>query len=185
MLELAIARVLYERHPDFSEGQLAKVRSHVVSRQSCAAVARELGLGSRLLERGSAAAPPELEQLASNRNVLAAILEALLAALYLEYGFEAIEGAIASAFSGRIDYALTSYVDHKTELQERAARLDRRVTYTVRDVEGPAHERVFTSVAMIDGEQAGVGRGRSKKEAEQLAAREALSRLGAESVERA
>jgi dsRNA-specific ribonuclease len=65
----------------FSEGRLAKIRAHVVSRASCAVVARELGLGKRLAERGAAQAPAdELERLARNRNVLAALLEASLAA---------------------------------------------------------------------------------------------------------
>ena len=112
MLELAIARALYDRFPDFTEGRMAKVRSHVVSRASCAVVARELDLGSRL--NGDSA---DAERLATNRNVLAALLEAALAALYLEHGFEAVEPAVVAAFDPRIEYALTTHVDHKTELQ--------------------------------------------------------------------
>ena len=178
VLELAIAQALYDRHPDFTEGRLAKIRSHVVSRASCAVVARELGLGTMLAERGSGLAPDEeLLKLSRNRNVLAAVLEASLAALYLEHGFEAIEGAIVAAFEGRITYALTSHVDYKTELQEELARQGRQVAYTVRDVQGPPHDRTFTCGAVIDGEEIGVGVGRSKKAAEQAAAREALDRL--------
>jgi ribonuclease-3 len=74
VLELAVAHALYERYPDFSEGRLAKVRSHVVSRASCAVVARELDLGARLGEYAPELAPDELERLAVNRNVLAALL---------------------------------------------------------------------------------------------------------------
>jgi len=155
------------------------VRSHVVSRASCAVVARELGLDQLLVERGEAVAGDELERLRHNRNVLAALLEAALAALYLEHGFETIEEAIVSAFEGRIEYAVTSHVDHKTELQEVLARGGRQVSYIVLDVEGPPHDRRFTCAAVIDDEQAGVGRGRSKKAAEQEAAREALSKLEA------
>jgi ribonuclease-3 len=81
------------------------------------------------------------------------------------------------AFAGRIEYARTTYVDHKTELQETLARLGRSVTYTVLDVEGPPHDRTFTCAAVIDGEEAGVGKGPSKKAAEQEAAREALAKL--------
>src|SRR5438128_2358890 len=143
VLELAVARELYDRYPDFSEGRLAKVRSHVVSRASCAVVARELGLGRRLVERGAAVPADELERLSGNRNVLAALLEAALGALFLENGFEAIESAIVAAFAGRIEYALTSYVDHKTELQEVLARLGRSVSYSVLEVEGPPHDRTF------------------------------------------
>jgi ribonuclease-3 len=178
VLELAIARALYERYPDSSEGGMAKIRSHVVSRASCAVVARELGLGKRLAERGAAQAPAdELERLARNRNVLAALLEASLAALYLQHGFEPIRDAVVAAFDGRITYALTTHVDHKTELQEELARQGRQVAYSVLDVAGPPHDRTFTCAAVIDGEEAGVGTGRSKKDAEQAAAREALDRL--------
>jgi ribonuclease-3 len=179
VLELAVARELYERYPDFSEGRLAKIRSHVVSRRACATVARELDLGTQLVERGGALPPDELARLAENRNVLAAVLEAALAALFLEHGYGAIEQAVVEAFSAQIDYAATHYVDYKTELQEALARQRRQVLYTVIEMEGPAHDRRFTSAALIDGEQYGVGSGRTKKEAEQAAAHEALERLGA------
>ena len=178
VLELAVARALYERYPDFTEGRMAKIRSHVVSRASCSVVARELGLGQRLAERGEEIAPAEeLERLSRNRNVLAALLEASLAALYLEHGFESIREAVVAAFDGRIQYALTTHVDHKTELQEELARRGLQVVYNVLDVKGPPHDRLFTCAAMIDGKEVGVGRGRSKKAAEQDAAREALDRL--------
>jgi ribonuclease-3 len=123
--------------------------------------------------------PEELTRLSHNRNVLAALLEAALAALFLEHGFEPIEQAIVEAFSGRIEYAATTYVDYKTELQEQLAALGRQVSYAVVDVEGPPHDRKFTSAAVIDGEEAGVGTGASKKSAEQEAAKQALERLRA------
>lgn len=177
MLELAVAHALYAAHPDFSEGRLAKIRSHVVSRASCAEVARELDLGALLAERAPELPPDELERLARNRNVLAALLEAVLGALFLEHGFAAIEQAVVDAFSGRIEYALTSHVDHKTELQEVLARSGRRVSYAEVAAEGPPHDRHFTCAALIDGEEYGRGEGRTKKAAEQEAAREALERL--------
>jgi ribonuclease-3 len=180
VLELAMARELYERYPEFSEGRLAKIRSHVVSRASCAVVARQLKLGDKLAERGADIPEDELHRLAHNRNVLAALLEAALAALFLEHGFEPIEQPIVQAFSGRIDYALTTHVDYKTELQEALARRGQSVTYSVLDVEGPPHDRRFRCAAVIDGEQLGVGSGESKKAAEQEAAKEALARLGVE-----
>jgi ribonuclease-3 len=177
VLELAIARDLYERFPDYAEGQLAKIRSHVVSRASCAVVARELGLGAQMAEQVLDVPQDELERLSQNQNVLAALLEAALGALFLEYGFEKIEDAVVAAFAGRIEYARTTYVDHKTELQEAVARLGRSVTYTVVDVDGPPHDRIFTCAVVIDGEEAGIGKGPSKKVAEQEAAREALAKL--------
>jgi ribonuclease-3 len=177
VLELAIAHALYERYPDFSEGRLAKIRSHVVSRASCAVVARELDLGERLGEKAVDLPEDEVGRLVRNRNVLAALLEAALAALFLEHGFAAIEQAVVDAFSDRIHYALTSHVDHKTELQESVARQGRQVSYAVLEVEGPPHDRSFTCAAMVDGEQFGVGTGRSKKAAEQEAAKEALTKI--------
>jgi ribonuclease-3 len=178
VLELAIARELYESYPDFSEGRLAKVRSHVVSRASCAVVARQLKLGDRLSERAVDIPGDELHRLAHNRNVLAALLEAALAALFLEHGFQRVEQPIVKAFAGRIEYALTSHVDYKTELQEALARRGQSVNYAVLDVEGPPHDRRFRCAAVIDGEQFGVGSGESKKAAEQEAAKEALAKLG-------
>jgi ribonuclease-3 len=156
---------------------MAKLRSHVVSRASCAIVAKELGLGDRLLERASGPASEELTRLVRNRNVLAAVLEAALAALYLEHGFTKICGAVVGAFESRIQFALTNQVDHKTELQETLARAGRSVSYSLLEAEGPPHDRTFTAAAMVDGDELGVGRGPSKKDAEQNAARQALAKV--------
>jgi ribonuclease III len=181
VLELAIAKELYHRYPEASEGRLAKIRSHVVSRQSCAAVARELGLGERLAEAASAGlAADELARIVKSGNVTAALLEAAIAALFLEHGYEPIEQAIVAAFSDRIEYARTTHVDHKTELQEALAKSGRTVTYTVLNVAGPAHERRFSCAAQIDGVEVGTGTGRTKKEAEQAAAKQALAAVLAE-----
>lgn len=180
MLELAIARALYDLLPDASEGRLAKIRAHVVSRQSCAAVARELDLGARLVERARDVPAPELQRISRSGNVLAALLEAAIAAVYLEHGFPATEPAVVDAFAGRIEFARTSHVDSKTELQEALARTGKQVTYAVLEVEGPAHNRHFVCSAEIDSERVGVGRGTTKKAAEQEAAAEALRVLGVE-----
>ena len=170
VLELAIARTLYDRFPDASEGRLAKIRAHVVSRQSCAAVARTLDLGALLVARAQDVPGPELHRISLSRNVLAA--------LYLEHGYDVAAPAIVEAFDDRIEYASTGHVDSKTELQEALARTGRAVQYEVLEVEGPPHERRFVCAALIDGEQLGTGRGTTKKAAEQEAAAEALAALG-------
>jgi len=156
---------------------MAKVRSHVVSRASCAVIARDLGLGDRLRREAASLPPADVERLAENRNVLAALLEAAIAAAYLEHGFEAVEGAIVEAFEEQLEYALTTHVDHKTELQERLARSGRSVSYVTVSMEGPPHDRSFTAAAQIGDDVVGTGTGRSKKDAEQQAAREALLAL--------
>jgi ribonuclease-3 len=175
VLDLAVARYLFNRHPDFFEGRMTKILAHVRSRTSCAAVALDLELDRMLRERGLEAGVEEAEKLARNRNVLAAVVEAALAALFLEHGFEPIATPVVEAFSGRIEYAATQHVDFKTALQEELARRRKTVTYKVLVVEGPAHERRFTCAAVVDGRDAGVGTGRTKKDAEQAAAREALA----------
>jgi ribonuclease-3 len=132
-----------------------------------------------LLEHGgSEGDADELERLSVNRNVLAALVEACLGALYLEHGFEPIRGPIVAVFTDRIEYALEGHVDFKTELQEELARRGKTVSYSVLEVEGPPHSRTFTCAAVIDEEQVGVGTGDSKKAAEQAAARQALEKLG-------
>ena len=181
MLELAVAHALYARHPDYSEGLLTKARAHVVSRATCAEVAGQLGLGEQLAERAPHLHPDELARLTQNRNVLAAILEAALGALFLELGFAAIEHAVVDAFSEQIERAVTTRVDHKTELQELLARSGRQVSYAEVAAVGPSHDRHFTCAAFVDGEELGRGEGRTKKAAEQEAAREVLAKLeGAE-----
>src|SRR5256885_14714829 len=133
---------------------MAKVRSHVVSRASCAVGAVELGLGERLREQEGLPVE-EVERLSRNRNVLAALLEAAIAAVYLEHGFEHVEPAVVEAFEPRIEYALTSHVDHKTELQEAPARPRRSVSHTGLDVPGPPHDRPLTAPPLIDRPGAG------------------------------
>jgi ribonuclease-3 len=179
VLDLAVAEALYQRFPEFSEGRLTKAWAYVVSRSSCAEVGRKLGLGSRLVRGAGTPSGLEIERLSRNRNVLAALVEAALGALYLQHGFERIKPAIVEAFGERIEYAVHSHVDYKTELQEELARIGRQVSYTVTKVEGPPHERQFTCAALIDGEEYGSGWGPSKKAAEQAAARQALERLAA------
>jgi ribonuclease-3 len=177
VLELAVARVLYDRFPDASEGRLAKIRAHVVSRQSCAAVAKDLDLARYLLEQAQDVPEAELQRISRSRNVLAALLEAAIAAVYLEHGFEAVEQAVVEAFDERIEYARTGHIDNKTELQEALARSGNQVQYAVLDMEGPAHDRRFVCVAVIAGERVGIGRGSTKKAAEQEAARQALDAI--------
>lgn len=148
------------------------MRAHVVSRRSCAAVARELGLDRMLAERQELS-----DDLRRSGNVLAAVMESAIAGLYVEHGLDAIGPVLVEAFAGRIREALEQPGDYKTQLQELLARSGRTVSYEVLATEGPAHDRHFRSAALIDGEELGTGEGRTKKDAEQAAAREALGQL--------
>jgi ribonuclease III len=177
VLGLAVAEELCRRFPDAEEGRLAKLRAHVVSRRSCAVVARVLDLGADL-ERERQRRQLESAGLGTNRNVLAALLEAVIGACFVAHGYERTASAVVDAFRERISYASETYVDHKTELQEQGARQGRSVSYELMDSEGPPHRRRFTTVALVDGVVLGTGSGPSKKTSEQAAAREALGRLG-------
>jgi ribonuclease III len=179
VLGLVIAHHLYGRFPESPEGDLAKVRAHVVSRDSCSAVAVDLHLDDDVRARGAqlGAAQVEIDGLSRSPGVLAAITEAVVGATYLDNGVDAVAKPVVDAFSGRIEYALAEHVDAKTVLQEELARRGASVTYAVADVSGPPHQRWFTSLALVGGRELGRGSARSKKASEQLAARQALANL--------
>ena len=99
-------------------------------------------------------------------------MEAVLAALYLERGLDELAGPVIEAFGPRIEEALTESVDQKTTLQEELAKRGQRVEYVTLGTVGPPHDRTFTCAALVDGEQVGTGTGRTKKDAEQEAARD-------------
>jgi ribonuclease-3 len=176
VLGLAVAEELLRRYPTDDEGRLAKLRAHVVSRRSCAVVARVLDLGARL-ERRRAELGAERAGLETNRNVLAEVCEAAIGGVFVANGYDATAKAVIEALDERITYAAEAFVDHKTELQELLARQGSTVSYALVEATGPAHRRHFTTTAVVDGVVLGTGRGSSKKTAEQSAAREALSRL--------
>lgn len=179
VLGLVIAHHLFGRFPESPEGDLAKVRAHVVSRDSCAAVAVDLGLDDDVRARGTelGAAPVEIAGLSRSPGVLAAVTEAVVGATYLHLGVEGVAEPVVGAFASRIEYALAEHVDAKTVLQEELARRGASVTYAVADVSGPPHQRWFTSLALVGDRELGRGSARSKKGSEQLAARQALGNL--------
>jgi len=180
VLSLCVTTELYRRFPGYAEGHLARLRAYVVSRATCAKVATRLGLGKMLRElAGRGHDDGEIAHLMVNQNVLADLTEALIGALYVTFGFEAVRPAVVEAFTEHIDFAQSSYVDHKTELQEGLAKTGRTVAYRVLGFSGPPHDREFEIEAVIDGEVLGHGVGRSKKRAEQEAAEEALRELQA------
>jgi ribonuclease-3 len=179
VLGLAVAEELCRRYPDAEEGRLAKLRAHVVSRRSCAVVARVLDLGSEF-ERERERRNADRAGLGTNRNVLAALLEAVIGAAFVEFGYDRTAAAVVDAFHERIAYASETYVDHKTELQEQGARQGRSVSYALMESTGPPHRRRFTTVALVGGVAYGTGSGPSKKASEQAAAREALARIDGE-----
>jgi ribonuclease III len=107
------------------------------------------------------------------------VIEAVIGACYLEFGYEPVAEAVVDAFEQELAEALEHPVDFKSALQERLARRGALVSYAVVEESGPPHDRTFTIAARIGEEEIGRGVGRSKKDAEQAAAEEALVHLAA------
>ena len=176
VLGLAVTTHLFPRleAERFGPGRLTKIRAQAVSGRSCRVVAERLGVPDEL----RAAAPPDVrggvEALISTERVLASVIEAVIGAVYLVFGYEKTAEAVVAAFTPEIEDALENPVDYKSALQERLARRGEIVTYVVVEEQGPPHDRTFTVSADVDGVLIGSGVGRSKKNAEQLAAQAAL-----------
>ena len=177
VLSLSVTTYLFPRldAESYGAGRLTKIRAQAVSGRSCRAVAERLGLPERL----RAAAPAEvsplaLEALVGTERVLASVIEAVIGACYLAYGFEPTAEAVREAFAPEIEQALERPADFKSALQEQLARRGAVVAYEVTAETGPPHERIFEVAAMVGGLEIARGSGRSKKDAEQAAAAAAL-----------
>ncbi len=169
---------LYRTYPDLPEGELAKVRASVVSAAALAEVATELDLGDALLLGKGEDASGGREK----PSILADALEAVIGAVYLEAGWAAAQTLVLALVGERVAEASEGPggQDYKTRLQELAARhLTELPRYSVVD-EGPDHAKRFFASVRLAGEVRGNGEGRSKKQAEQAAARSAWERLLAE-----
>jgi ribonuclease III len=177
VLNLAVSTALFPRFSRFTAGRLTKTRAQVVSRRTCVEVARELGVPERMRAFAPTGQSQQVETTIAADSVLAEAIEAAIGACYLEFGFERTSRAVAEAFAPQVEYAVANLSDYKSELQERLAQRGEVVTYTVAKEDGPPHDRLFETVAEVDGRALGSGVGRSKKESEQEAARVALERI--------
>jgi len=177
VLGVVITDLIYRAFPLLPEGQLAKLRAATVNMNVLADVARELGVGEAVrLGRGE-----ELSGGRDKSSILADTLEALLGAVYLSRGLPRTGALIRRLFEARVMEAAGrgAALDYKTSLQELAASsLGGMPSYAIEE-EGPDHAKRFTATVSVTGVAYGSGRGRSKKEAEQHAAREAFETLAA------
>jgi ribonuclease-3 len=182
VLGLTITEELYHRHPERSEGDLAKLRASIVNTQALADVGRQLsdrGLGAHLLlgkgEENSGGA--------DKASILADGVESLLGAIYLEHGLTVTREVILRLFAGLLDTAPTlgAGLDWKSSLQElTASRGMGAPTYAVTST-GPDHDKEFTATVVVTETEYGKGVGRTKKEAELKAAAAAWNALTAAS----
>jgi len=183
VLSLAVSTHLFPRlDPDrYGPGRLTKIRAQAVSGRSCRVVAERLGVPERLREAAPANAAAGVDALVSTERVLASVIEAVIGAIYLQFGYEATATAVVEAFAPQIEEALERPVDFKSALQERLARRGDIVEYPVVGEQGPPHDRTFTVSATVRGQELARGVGRSKKDAEQEAAQLALDAIETES----
>ncbi len=176
VLGMVVADALYRRFPELPEGRMTRLRAQLVCEESLHRVASELGLGEYVrLGRGE-------EHTGGRRrtSILADAVEAVIAAMYLDGGLETakafIERQILSALDG--SGPAMRVEDCKTELQELVQKKSgQSLSYELLGESGPDHDKTFTSQVSLNGRPIGSGSGRTKKEAEQAAARAALEAL--------
>jgi ribonuclease III len=175
VLGLVVTNHLFLSYPDYPEGELAKVRAAVVSSVSLAEVAKELGLGEHLLLGKGEDASGGREK----RSILADAVEAVIGAVYLDQGWDVAEDLILGVMGDRLAEAAAGPGghDYKTRLQELTVRvLDGIPRYEIDD-HGPDHAKRFDAKVFVGETIYGHGDGRSKKQAEQAAARSAWQDL--------
>ncbi|MFZ9221716.1 MAG: ribonuclease III [Actinobacteria bacterium] len=169
VIGLVITEELYKRFPEMDESGLSPLRSGVVSTRALSQVARSLGIGREVrIGRGE-----EVTGGREKNSILADSLEALIGAIYLEHGLEKAEHAIITLMQEAIEEAISrgATLDGKTSLQELvAARGEGSPEYEISE-SGPDHAKEFQATAIVAGERVSAGRGKSKREAEQEAAR--------------
>ncbi len=175
VLGAVVAEELYRRYPDADEGWLSRARATVVRASTLAETAEALGLGAEVrLGKGEEATGGR-----EKPSILSDALEAVIGAVHLDGGRDASRQAILRLLGPRIDEASgePGHLDDKSRLQEYVSRvLHDVVTYRVTD-SGPEHDKTFTATARMAGRALGAGTGRSKKQAEQRAARQAYQVL--------
>lgn len=175
VLELTISELIFLRRPDFSEGELTKSRAALVNEAALVKVAIELGLSEFIvLGRGE-----QNSGGAQKPSILADVVEALIGAVYIDGGFESAKAFVIRVLEDSVEKVLSGggAVDYKTRLQEHFHKEGiNNLNYEVYKEQGPPHKKVFYVKLIVGGNELAKGKGRSKKNAEQKAAKEAYLR---------
>ncbi len=181
ILGCAVSETLYRRFPHYAEGALTKIKSIVVSRTSLARTARQLDLGAHLIVAKGVAQPAGAEGVDTlPPSLIANAFEAVVAAVYLDGGWEPAKDFVARHMQEQIERACQAAAtsNSKSTLQELAQRrLGSTPTYRVASETGPDHVKQFDVVTVIGEKTYGIGHGATKKEAEQMAAELTLTML--------
>ncbi|MDD4690233.1 MAG: ribonuclease III [Eubacteriales bacterium] len=174
VLSIIISQYLYDKF-DFAEGDLTKIRACIVCEQSLAKCSRNLDIGEYMrLDKGE-----ELSGGRDRESILADMFEAVLAAIYLDGGREQAKAFVMDNLKEIISLSAQGKIntDYKSHLQEIIQANGQKIEYALYHTEGPEHMRTFFSKVIVDGEEMGEGQGKTKKESEQQAAKEALETL--------
>ncbi len=180
ILGAVVCELLYHQYPDYLEGDLTKIKSVVVSRQTCAKISEAIGLDDCLIVGKGMAASPAVPP-----SLLADVFESLLAAIYLDGGDPAARKFILEYIAPEIELAAAGELggNYKSLLQQLAQRdLGTTPTYQMLDEKGPDHAKCFKVAALVGGQRYQPAWGRNKKEAEQRAACNALAELNQEPI---
>lgn len=172
VLELTVSELIFFKRPDFSEGELTKSRAALVNESSLVKVARNLGLSEYVVlgrgERNSGGA--------EKPSILADVVEALIGAVYIDGGMQSAKALVKRLLGDSIETVLSGggFADYKTRLQEHFHKKGtNNICYEVYDEKGPPHDKVFYVNLIVNGEELAKGKGRTKKNAEQRAAKDA------------
>jgi ribonuclease III len=175
VLELGVSQYLYRKYPEMPEGEMTKLRAAIVCEPSLEVFARNLNFGEHIfLGKG--------EEMTGGRNrpaLLADVFEAFLGALYLDQGFNTALDFLEKHVFPKIDTGAFSHgMDYKSKLQEVVQQdKNQTIVYQIVDEKGPSHNKEFIAELLINNSVLGSGLGRTKKEAEQRAAKNALDKL--------
>lgn len=179
ILDFVISEALFHDQ-SLDEGQMTRLRAGIVCEKPLYLAAEKLGVGSYLLLGKGEEATGGRHKV----SILSDCMESIFAAVYLDGGFDAAKACILSVLQGRIQDILSGKEedDYKTELQHLVgARYGVDPCYRLLDTQGPAHDRLFTMEVLIQDKRMGQGQGKSKKEAEQQAAKDAIENYQSQS----
>lgn len=177
VLNMIISEKIYTKYNNLSEGEMTKFRSNVICETSLERCAKNINIGEYLLLGKG-------EEITGGRyrtSILSDSVEALIGALYLDAGLDRAKVFVLDQMDEMIEESIKGiiFMDYKTQLQEILQKSsEQKVIYKIIDEKGPDHNKLFVSQVKIDGREAGEGKGKTKKEAEQMAAKEALFLLG-------
>lgn len=178
VLGVVVSDYIFEKYPDYPEGELTKLRATVVCEGALSLASKRLGLGKYLLLGKGEEATGGRERV----SILADAFEAVIGSIYLDGKIENAKEFILTNLKDIIDQAVKGnlFIDYKTELQETLQKTTKeKIKYVVLNEEGPDHNKTFHVGIKVGGNILGEGKGKSKKEAEQNSAKSALEKLGA------